>query len=517
MKQMPSQSPTRAATSGPRRVEVKSSSRGGRGARIRTPLARTTNQRPSCSWTRVDASPAACATSVTDSGPRTVHGNGSERQAAALELDACGCAARSRAARRRRRPGRRARARAATRRSRATGSPPMPMLPSASSAQIHRPSPGRWSKTSRCRALAPRARVWRDGLGHDVDAQHARRRGRRGARSSGPGRSRCRGPGRCSARAPPRRRRRPRSAHRVIGSRCGSSSRPCTVHGSPRRAAAKNGTANAWSRSASRRSSRHARRGRARHCRAKRVCGAAAAARSASSARVDVAQHVGADDGRARRRQDRERVDVGPLGRHLHAGQRPGERGSVTASTHQPPSSAAPSTAWLPCPTRSATAVSWAADTCGVSIPICTTGAPARPGDVEVRVREPLGEARRRAARARSSWPAFAQLGRPDCPAQVTGQRDVRSAGSGKASAQTASVSRMQAAARSAAAVVAHPGAEPGLGLARAPAPWPSPGRRAVTRAPGRSRGRRAACPGRSRTPWSGCPRRAGGRRCRAR
>ena len=45
------------------------------------------------------------------------------------------------------------------RRSSATGSPPMPMLPSASSAVSQRPSWGRAPKTSRCRARMPRCRA----------------------------------------------------------------------------------------------------------------------------------------------------------------------------------------------------------------------------------------------------------------------------------------------------------------------------------------------------------------------
>ena len=206
---MPSHSPTRAVTAGLRSVEVKSSSRGRRGARI-SGAASTQDGEPAAVVLvgRVDAEPGRGATSCADSGPRTVHGNGSERWPPHSSSMHVGRVARCPAVRRRRRPGRRARAARRPGAAGATGSPPMPMLPSASSAQVQRPSPGRWSNTSRCRALAPRARVWATASGRRR-CPARRPPGGRGARSSGPGRSRCRAPGRSSVRAAPRRRRRP--------------------------------------------------------------------------------------------------------------------------------------------------------------------------------------------------------------------------------------------------------------------------------------------------------------------
>ena len=201
---------------------------------------------------------------------------------------------------------------------------------------------------------------------------------------------------------------------------------------------------------------------------------------------------------RPRRRRAASVSTYGRGGRHLHAGQRPrASAGSVTASTHQPPSSAGPSTASLPRPTRSATAASWSRG--------ARAGCPCRS----------VRRARRR--RAATSACAFAsrsakpsprcgctvqpascrgQLGRPDGAGQVAGQRDVAAA-SGRTPRRTrASVSSSAAAASSAAALVPTCGAEPGLDLPGAPAPWPSPGRRAASRrAPGRSPGRRARVP----------------------
>ena len=76
----------------------------------------------------------------------------------------------------------------AQRRSRATGSPPMPTLPSRSRAVPHRPSPGRGRKTERCEDRRPPL----DGLGRPraqgrVDAERDATLARPGARPPGPG------------------------------------------------------------------------------------------------------------------------------------------------------------------------------------------------------------------------------------------------------------------------------------------------------------------------------------------
>ena len=135
---------------------------------------------------------------------------------------------------------------AATRRSSSTGSPPMPMLPSASRAHTQSPSPGSRSNTSRHSALTPRARVNETASGTmSIPRTPMPREARwqlilpapQPTSSAGPPQKDSTTSSLASGRA----------IHRDIGNRCGWSWSPCTVHGAPARAAAKCGTANARS------------------------------------------------------------------------------------------------------------------------------------------------------------------------------------------------------------------------------------------------------------------------------
>ena len=148
--------------------------------------------------------------------------------------------------------------------------------------------------------------------------------------------------------------------------------------------------------------------------------------------------------------------------------------------------------------------------TCGVSMPIWTTGPGTRAWASASRLAEvgaALGVTR----------PPAGPLGsrRPAAPAR--GRRSARGGRVRERVSQAASVSSSAAAASSAARSMPISTPEPGLRPARPPGPWPRRARAGLTAAPARSRVRRAGCPAPSPTPSTGCPRPAGGTRRRAR
>ena len=514
---MPSQSPTRAATAGLRSREVKSSSRGGAAARIR-PLLRQDGE-PAAARARGRASTrepgrARRPRSIA-SAPTTVHGNGSERAAAALELRRC--AVRSAGAGRREvdddpAAGREQLARrgAAAR----TGSPAdADVAVGEQRASPSGPRPAARSKTSRCRALAParRGSARRPRARRRCRARRAR--ARRGARSSGPGRSRCRGSARGSARAAPRRRRRPRPAHRrhrqpvrQLGQAVHRARLPAQGgreerHGERRVAPASSVIAALPSHDArataartgcpARRRRRRRRRRRCRRRAASAVVGRRCA--PASSQGAPACRRTSGWSTSARRPAaaagagsvTREHPPAAVLGRAEHGvvavADEPGDRGQVGGG-----------------------------DVRGVHADLHDGRAGGR-RHVGVGVREPLGEA---VAALRVHGPAGqrarAAVGRTAARARSPASATWQSA-RGPPRRRRRAVSRRQAAA-----------SVGGRGPCRRAAPsrvltWPGTGALAMTSTAGASRqhpgevaggAHRARAP--SRTPWSGCPRRAG-------
>ena len=384
----------------------------------------------------------------------------------------------------------------------ATGSPPMPMLPSASSAVSQRPSPGSGSKTSRVqRRHAAVAGLARPPRGPRRCPSTSGPRAARCRGSSGPGRSRCRasGPAQCASTA-----RSEASASRVqrvdrqrAAARRGRPRRTAAAQrrgedvGERRSASGVDGHAvTVRARRAANRPSRRQprpRRRRRRRCRRRAASAAVPTRRPAAS-------------------QGRPGVGAGVGRRHRHVAQRRApRRGRAAPSTHQPPSSAGPSTAsWSPSPSATARQVGG--------------------GDLRG-VHADLDDRARRRRRRRGRWPAARRSRCPRCGATVQPARPRRElaprdgvgevAVEGEVAASGRRPRRRRRACRaaprrrrSAARVHADRRRRAGSSPGRRPGPWrsPAPGRRLTRSTRQKSRAVRDACRAPSRTPSTGCP-----------
>ena len=241
MKQMPSQSPTRAATSGCAGVEVKSRSRGIGGASHRQLLDQDDEPAAVVVVHRVDR--AVPGRVRRRRRPRAEHRPRERRPSCGLPHSSRTLprlAAACRAGRGRRRPGRRGRAAPRPGAAARTGSPPMPMLPSASSAHTQAALTGQLRRTRRGAGRSRRAPGSRDRLRDDVDTEHAD--APRGEVAAHPARAAAdvEGRARRSGRAPPRRWRPARrsTATSATGAAGPRARAPCTARrrGRPRSA-----------------------------------------------------------------------------------------------------------------------------------------------------------------------------------------------------------------------------------------------------------------------------------------
>ena len=519
---MPSQSPTRAATAGLRSARVKSSSAGSGSARSHPRLTSSTaHQRLAacvCSAEHAQAGLAPPARRSPRRRPPTT-GTAGTRGARGAQPDRAGCAGR-RPARARstttRPPGASS---PRTRRSSARGSPPMPMLPSASSAR----APAALARAAASKRRGRSAGTPRPGSGrtasrHDVDAEHGCPRSASCAGSSGRGRSRRPGSPPGSGRAARGRRRRPSAPRpRPAAARVPGAGRR---RGTARRAAPR--------RTRRRRSSGA---GTAGHRRTSDAAAAPRPRRTGSRSRRRRPRPASATVSTSRSMPGTAHVQPGALrappgvARRCAASTSAPRRapaaaaGSRSASTHQPPSSAGPSTASSGRRSSAAATQQVGGGDLRRVHPDLDHGARPVP---------PRRGARARAARRRSRprWANDVPPGQRNGELRATGAPPVEVAGQrqhGTAAPRTPRGTRRRvssSAAAASSAATAHPdlGAEPGLRPVRAPAPSPPPARRGRSRQhPHRSPGPCARCRAPSRTPSTGCPRHAGGRRRRAR